>query len=392
MKKFLFILTSALMLILVSCKKDTVDATNLRTFQSSINDMATRLNTLKQVKFNEALYILKTFGVLGESEEVRLKNLGALLSGKKVPEIMAMADQVAQRNSIAWSSSGPPSLGEMNIFGDEKASEFDANDIKASSLGITAQPTSVDSVLGPKALQVIPRLLDSSGKPIKFSGAALETVMEVFSNGSRVFTSKNLMQDNNFKGFNLRMSALPRQKVLDGTVDITVTVKTSKKNYKMTKVGVPINTKALLMPQAAAPVDPNATVSTEPKAQVIVDDELPAVPDAATPAVTPTADPKNTVSGFLGNLGSQNYRGAFSKADNPSWGSYETFSNPTSGFGGVKNVNVKSIKTNSSDSNSASVNATYDVTDKDGKVTSLNVTFGLKNVNGEWKISSYRIN
>jgi len=38
------------------------------------------------------------------------------------------------------------------------------------------------------------------------------------------------------------------------------------------------------------------------------------------------------------------------------------------------------------------VNATYDVTDKEGKTTALQVTFGLKNVNGEWKISSYKIN
>lgn len=389
MKKLFFIFVSALLLVLVSCKKDSVDATNLKTFQSSINDMASSLNTLHQVKFNEALYILKTFGVQGESEEVRLKNLGAMLSGKKVPEIMAMADAVAQKNGIAWTSTGPPSLGEMNIFGDEKASEFDANDIKASSLSIATTPTAVDSVLGPKALQVVPRLLDSSGKPIKFSGAALETIMEVFANGSRILTSKNLMQDNNFKGFNLRMSALPRQKVLDGVVDITVTVKTSKKNYKMTKVGVPINTKALLMPQSATPVE--TTTDNEPHAKVIVDDEVPASPEN-TVATVPTADPKNTVSGFLSNLNSQNFRGAFSKADNPAWGSYDSFSNPTSGFGSVKNLNVKNIKTNSSDNNSASVNATYDVTDKEGKVTSLNVTFGLKNVNGEWKISSYRIN
>ena len=58
----------------------------------------------------------------------------------------------------------------------------------------------------------------------------------------------------------------------------------------------------------------------------------------------------------------------------------------------MKNVSVKNITTSGTTANSASVNATYDVTDKSGKTTSLKVTFGLKNVNGDWKISSYKIN
>lgn len=85
-------------------------------------------------------------------------------------------------------------------------------------------------------------------------------------------------------------------------------------------------------------------------------------------------------------------QGAYSDAQNPNWGSYETFSNPTSGFGGVKNISVKNISPVSVGGSGASVNATYDVTDKSGKTTALKVTFGLKNVNGEWKISSYKIN
>jgi hypothetical protein len=33
-----------------------------------------------------------------------------------------------KENGIAWSSTAPPSLGEMNIFGNEIASEKDPND------------------------------------------------------------------------------------------------------------------------------------------------------------------------------------------------------------------------------------------------------------------------
>lgn len=382
----LYFLLLLLFLGLTSCKKDSVDATNTKTFQSSINDMASRLNTLQQVKFSEALYILKTFGVEGKSDVEKLSALGKLLNGKKVPEILAMADQAAQKHGIAWTSTGPPSLGEMNIFGADEATEFDPNDIKAKSLSLTTFETLKDSVLGPKAIQVIPRLVDAAGKPIEFSGAALETVLEVFSNGNRILTSKNLMQDNDFRGFTLRMEALPSQKISDNKIDVSVTVKTTNKDYKMSKIGLAVNPKALLMPQVAKPVETVPAVADDLSGGIT----QPSSTDAVSPA--PAGDPKTTVTRFLNNLGAQNLRGAYEVSENPSWGSYETFSNPTSGFGGVKNVNVKSISTKTTGANSASVGATYDVTSKDGKTTALQVTFGLKNVNGEWKISSYNIN
>lgn len=385
MKRGLLLL-AAILFTLVSCKKDAVDATSTKTFQSSINDMASQLTTLEQVKFNEALYILKTFGVEGDNDVQELANLGKLINGMKVPQIMAMADRVAAENGIEWTSTGPPSLGEMNIFGNEEASEYDANDVKASSLGLTTIEIMKDSILGPKGIQVIPRLLDGSGKPIEFSGAALETILEVSSGGNRVLTSKNLMQDNDFKGFTIRMASLAKDKIVDDKIDVTVSVKTTSKTHKMSKIGIPINPNALLMPQGKAePADDGI---------IPVDTSLdPSISDGQdNTAASATGDPKTTVTRFLNNLSSQNFRGAYDTSANPNWGSYETFSNPTSGFGSVKNISVKNISTNSSSGNSASVNATYDVTDKNGNTTSLLVTFGLKNVNGEWKISSYQIN
>lgn len=365
-----------LLLVATSCKKDAVDATNTKTFQASINDMASSLNTLGQVKFNEALYILKTFGVEGETEVEKLAALGKKLQGLKVPQILALADEVAQSNGIAWTSTGPPSLGEMNIFAVEEATTFDPNDIKASSLTITTIEVMKDSILGAKGIQVIPRLVDASGKPIEFSGAALEAVMEVYSEGTKISTTKNLMLDNDFKGFTIKLASIPMQKVPNGNIDVTVTVNTTHKNYKMSKVGIPVNINALKpMPVLTGTEEPSGA-------------ETP----SETGEATAKNDPKTTVTRFLNHLGSQNLRGAFEASENPNWGSYEQFSNPTSGFGGVKNLSVKNISTNSTSDNTASVNATYDVTGQDGKVTALQVTFGLKNINGNWKITSYKIN
>ena len=108
MKRFLFLSIFSL-LFLIGCKKDAVDASSTKAFQESINDMSSSLPTIKQIKFNEALYILKTFGVDAEGDIEELKALGKLLEGKKVPEIFAMADKVAQENGINWASTAPPS-------------------------------------------------------------------------------------------------------------------------------------------------------------------------------------------------------------------------------------------------------------------------------------------
>ena len=195
MKRFLFLSIFSL-LFLIGCKKDAVDASSTKAFQESINDMSSSLPTIKQIKFNEALYILKTFGVDAEGDIEELKALGKLLEGKKVPEIFAMADKVAQENGINWASTAPPSLGEMNIFQNIMPSETDVNDITANSLQITISEASVDSILVPKALQIVPRLLDAAGNKVDFENAALETTLEVSSQGVKLLTSKNLMQNN----------------------------------------------------------------------------------------------------------------------------------------------------------------------------------------------------
>ncbi|SEM74890.1 hypothetical protein SAMN05421856_106112 [Chryseobacterium taichungense] len=382
-------------MLFTACKKDHVDATNTKTLQSSINDMTASLPTIKQIKFNEALYILKTFGVDADGDVAELKALGQLINGKKVPEIMAMADEVAQKNGIEWASTAPPSLGEMNIFGDDKAKESDPNDVKANSLSIITRPTGDDGTGAPTAIQIVPRLVDNAGNPVAFTGAGLEATLEVFSNGVKLSTAKNLMQDNNFKGFNLKFSSIPAAKVVDNKIDITVSVKTTAKTFKMTKIGLDVNPLLLKMP--TSPVVDSTAVNQDP---AVIDPNnpgttVPTDPNATTAPATPkqpAADPKNVVSGFLNNVSSQNLKAAYGAASNPNWGSYESFANPTSGFGSVKNVSVKNISTNLSNANVASVNATYDVTDKNGRTTSLKATFGLKNVNGEWKISSYKIN
>ena len=381
MKRFFFLKLISTLFLLVGCKKDAVDGSSTKAFQESINDMSSSLPTIKQIKFSEALYILKTFGVEADGDIAELKELAKLLEGKKVPEIFAMADKVAQENGVNWASNAPPSLGEMNIFQNITPSETDPNDIVANAIQLNINQTSIDSVLGAKAIVIIPRLVDASGKKISFDNAALETTLEVSNQGEKLLTSKNLMQNNNFKGFVLKFASLSKDKILDDKIDIKVTVRTSKKTLQMSRLGVSVNPNALLQPEATTgeATDVNAENPT---------DENATGPDA--PKIT--GDPKNTVISFLNNLNSQNLKGAYSQAENPSWSSYETFSNPTSGFGTVKSVSVSNVSTKSNANNTANVNATYTVTDKSGNSTDLDVSYGLKATESGWKITSYKIN
>ena len=195
-----------------------------------------------------------------DSDLAELKALAKLLDGKKVPEIFAMADQVAKENNITWASNAPPSLGEMNIFQNITPSERDPNDIVAASIQVNVQAASIDSVVGAKAMMVVPRLLDASGNRVEFDKAALETILTISSQGEKLLTSKTLLQSNSFNGFYVNFASLPKDKIIDDKIDIKITVKTSKKVLEMTKMCVPINGKALLTPE----VTEQGTETTDP--------------------------------------------------------------------------------------------------------------------------------
>lgn len=397
MKFFRYLLFASLFLVM-SCKKTSVDGANRKAFQESINDMTSSLPTLQQIKFNEALYILKTFGVDVDGDIAEIEALGKLLNGKKVPEIMKMADEIAQKNNISWSSTAPPSLGTMNIFGDDKVSEVDPNDVAASALNIIVKPAMSDSIHGPKAFVVIPQLVNQNGEKIEFTGAGLETTLEVFSNGNKLQTAKNMMQDNNFRGFTVKYSSLPVASIIDNKLEVKLSVKTTKKVYQMIKSGIDFNPRAVVKApvttEPTEPIDPSLVDPNNPDATATSPDNSSGTTTTASTPSTPkvSSDPKSTVSKFLSNLNSQNLKAAYENAENPAWGSYDKFSNPNSGFGSVKNIKVNSVSAPITKDNTSTINANYDVTDKDGNTTSLNVTYGLKSTANGWKITSYKIN
>ena len=369
MKRLVRLLFFGMLFFMVSCKKDAVDGSSIKAFQESVNDMASSLNTLQQTKFNEALYILKTFAAEGDTDMDRLEALAKLINDKKVSEIFSLADEVARKNNIDWSSTAPPSLGEMNIFQNISAVEIDPNDISASSLEIIVRPVDVDSVDGAKALRVIPRLLDNSGNVVEFFNAGLETIMEVYSNGEKLSTSKNLMISNELKGFYLKLESLPVEKIVDAKIDIKISVKTTKRTYQLLKTGVSVNKKIL-----------------EKTENEVIEESFSDINGKGA------ENPEQVVAKFLSYLGSQNFRAAYDISENPNWGTYDKFSNPNLGFGGVKSIHVKNISMKSISDKNAVVNAVYQVVDSEENTMELGVSYILKQSENIWKISNYKIN
>ena len=369
MKRLVRLLFFGMLLFMMSCKKDAVDGSSIKAFQESVNDMASSLNTLQQTKFNEALYILKTFAAEGDTDMDRLEALAKLINDKKISEIFSLADEVARKNNIDWSSTAPPSLGEMNIFQNISAVEMDPNDISASSLEIIVRPVDVDSVYGAKSLRIIPRLLDNSGNVVEFFNAGLETIMEVYSSGEKLSTSKNLMTSNEFKGFYLKLESLPVEKIVDAKIDIKISVKTTKRTYQLLKTGISVNKKIL-----------------EKTENEVIEESF---SDMNGKGVE---NPEQVVAKFLSYLGSQNFRAAYDISENPNWGTYDKFSNPNSGFGGVKSIHVKNISMKSISDKNAVVNAVYQVVDSEENIMELGVSYTLKQSENIWKISNYKIN
>ena len=369
MKRLVRLLFFGMLLFMMSCKKDAVDGSSIKAFQESVNDMASSLNTLQQTKFNEALYILKTFAAEGDTDMDRLEALAKLINDKKVSEIFSLADEVARKNNIDWSSTAPPSLGEMNIFQNISAVEMDPNDISASSLEIIVRPVDVDSVYGAKSLRIIPRLLDNSGNVVEFFNAGLETIMEVYSSGEKLSTSKNLMTSNEFKGFYLKLESLPVEKIVDAKIDIKISVKTTKRTYQLLKTGISVNKKIL-----------------EKTENEVIEESFSYMNGKGV------ENPEQVVVKFLSYLGSQNFRAAYDISENPNWGTYDKFSNPNSGFGGVKSIHVKNISMKSISDKNAVVNAVYQVVDSEENIMELGVSYTLKQSENIWKISNYKIN
>ncbi|MDL1913801.1 MAG: hypothetical protein FDW93_04660 [Bergeyella sp.] len=374
MKRFSFFGVFAVVFFFAACKKSTVDASSLKNFQRSINGMATQLSTLQQVKFREALYIIKTYEAKDESDFESLKKLASILNRKSVEQILQFADRVAQDNRVEWSSKGPPSLGNMNIF--ESAPdviEHDPNDIEAHALVIDIRESMKDSVMGAKALLVVPRLVDEDSKPVEFSQASLETILEVMGYEGKIYASKSLIHNNDFKGFVIRTDAFPEDKIRDNKIDIRVRIKTANKDFITTRKGVRVNPKVLMK------VSEESGGSFAPEQ------------DNQETLSIHSGSLKKLVEGFLAQVSKKRFKEAYEKVANPQWDTYEKFVDPISGFGGIEQIEIKNMSEFLISDSSAKVSVTFDMGRKDGKTTSLHADFGLKNVNDEWKVISYTV-
>ena len=177
------------------------------------------------------------------------------------------------------------------------------------------------------------------------------------------------MISNEFKGFYLKLESLPVEKIVDAKIDIKISVKTTKRTYQLLKTGVSVNKKIL-----------------EKTENEVIEESFSDINGKGA------ENPEQVVAKFLSYLGSQNFRAAYDISENPNWGTYDKFSNPNLGFGGVKSIHVKNISMKSISDKNAVVNAVYQVVDSEENTMELGVSYTLKQSENIWKISNYKIN
>lgn len=111
------------------------------------------------------------------------------------------------------------------------------------------------------------------------------------------------------------------------------------------------------------------------------------MPGSNTDADVPiqVSTPEDQVRGFLNDLGSRNFYAAYSRAQNPSWGSLEQFSSKSS-YGGITGVSIDDVNLNYENGNEASVYADYTAYDPINKDGVYKQDFILNKIGQEWKI------
>jgi|GEM_PF-2272673 len=103
-------------IFLVGCKTDKINGNSIREFQESVNKMSSGAKTIRQVKFREALHIIKQFGIEEGDNLEKISTMARMLHGKKLQEIFSLADSIASINQLDWSSYSPPSLENIDVF------------------------------------------------------------------------------------------------------------------------------------------------------------------------------------------------------------------------------------------------------------------------------------
>lgn len=330
--------------------------------------MKMNLTGIESDKLNEALYLVYTYKTENPLEEKKWEEVRKLLNGKTAEQVFDFAEAIALENNIVWKrNSAPNPQFKLNtpiiepVNPDEDYSQIE----HAKDLKIQVITYNTDSLEGDDEMMIFPSLVDGNDNPITFTELPLKLLISIKNNDKTVytsnfdFTSSDISAPNRKRGAKISFKMLNPNLMENDLVDIECKLNTPFGYFSAYKRAVKV-----IIPSKS--------------------EDDPLVKQISAELA------KETVSEFLRNIGRRELLKAYNLSQNPKWNSFEKFSDPQTGYGGISEVEIFSVAVEENSVSTAKVLAKFKLV-RGGIARNITQNFTLKKINEVWKITDSKV-
>lgn len=365
----IFLMGLTFIFLCYSCEKEykVIDGTSKETFTQSVKSISSKLTILQQDKIQEAVKLIYKFKTEGSDEDKRWEQLYTQLNGKNAEQIFDMAEEIAKKNKIPWTSismnSVDPSVFDKDLKPLTEAEQKLKQIEKATRINLRYAPINKDDKIN-DGFYLYPELIDDSGAAVSYTDLPLNLSISFINNGNIVYVIQrevNSSQVGNpslMKGIKVYYSLFDNKKLFNSSLDVEIKIKAEDKYLYGKLSGIPID--------LSKTRDASTPIEDEINKQVALDN----------------------VKKFIRFIGNKQYSEAYNLTQNPKWISLDQFSSTTNGFGTIDATNLINAQSGEKNENRQMVNVQYQIKDINGKVKTLTQNFILKKVKDNWLITN----
>jgi len=366
-KKILIILTFVFLYNACDKQYKVIDGTTKETFNKSIKSISSKLTILQRDKMQEAIKLIYKFKTEGQDENNRWEQLYKLLDGKNTEQIFDIAEDIAKKNKIPWSSTSmnsvDPSVFDKDIkpltVAEQKLKQIE----EATRINIRFTPIDKDAAVN-DGFYLYPELVDDTGLAVSYKDLPLNLSISFINNGVIVYMIQREINSSEIgnptlkKGIKILYSMFENKKLTTSNIDVEAKINVANKYLYGKLSGIPIDLNKTR--DALSPIE------NEINKQVALDN----------------------VKKFIQLIGSKQFSEAYSLTQNPKWSSLENFSSTSNGFGTIAATNLLNAESEEINKDQLTVIAQYQIKDLNGKIKTLTQNFILKKIKDNWLITN----
>lgn len=365
----IFLIGLTFIFLCSSCEKEykVIDGTSKETFTKSVKSISSKLTILQQDKIQEAVKLIYKFKTEGADENKRWEQLYTLLNGKNAEQIFDIAEDIAKKNKIPWSSTSMNSV-DPSVFDNDLKPLTEAEQKlkqieKATRINIRYSPISKDETIN-DGFYLYPELIDDSGAEIFYADLPLTLSISFINNGTIIYVidreiNSSAVGDPSLnKGIKIPFFMFDNKKLATSTLDVEIKINAEDKYLYGKLSAIPID--------LSKTRDASTPIEDEINKQVALDN----------------------VKKFIQLIGDKQYSEAYNLAQNPKWTSLDQFSSTTNGFGTIAATNLINAQLEEKNDDKQTVNVQYQIKDINGKIKTLTQNFILKKVKDNWLITN----